>query len=47
MSLDLICLLIFVGGMSLAVFVPERVISVIAAIAGIAYVVIELIKVIR
>jgi len=44
MSLETICLLIFVACMSVTVFIPERVISVIGAIAGIIYVIVTLVR---
>lgn len=47
MSIELICLLIFVGAFSINVFIPERVILVIGAIAGIVWVIIELVRNLR
>lgn len=47
MSLELVCLLIFVGAFSVYVFIPERVIQVIGGIAGIVYVIVTLVKEIR
>lgn len=44
LTLELICLLVFVGAFSVAVFIPDRVIQVIGAIAGIVYVIITLVR---
>lgn len=44
LSFQEICLLVFVGFYSVSEFIPERVLRVIAAIAGIVYVVVVLIQ---
>lgn len=51
MSFELVCLIVFVLGMSIAVFVDEavakRVIQIIAAIGGILWTIVEIITSIR